>query len=137
MAGLRNVTALRTQPLIILQKFATHFWDSKKFQSKVFSQRGALVLHVLHLVGFVVFAFLTGVQSSLGLTAKSETLAFVIAFTSFFLPMLITSTMAFLLRATVKMDIYLSNSLPMLATLEASGTSLLVISSILIDLKAH
>ncbi|KAF6174097.1 hypothetical protein GIB67_020279 [Kingdonia uniflora] len=107
---------------------------SHVFRGRIFPPRGAYVFETCQYFGILFFLFLVGLKMDLGIARKSGRKALIIGILSFVLPMLLTISVALLMKSFIPMDRKLGHSLPFIATFE-SLSSFHVIASFLSDLN--
>lgn len=106
----------------------------KKFGAKFFYPKSLVVLDVYESLAFMFLMFLTSVRMDISMPKRAGKISLVIGVATFLVPFMITTYAAFFLRETSNLNQALSDSLPIVASLE-STTSFHVVFGILSDLK--
>lgn len=107
---------------------------SSLFRKTVFPRRSFYVSETFAFFGCMLFLFLVGVKTDLSILPQSGKKAVVIGLGAFFIPLGLSTTVAFILRSYISMGSNLHNSLVFVAAFQ-SLSSFHVIACLLSDLK--
>ncbi|KAF8402548.1 hypothetical protein HHK36_010633 [Tetracentron sinense] len=107
---------------------------NRKLEARIFPEDSFYVYETFAFFGCLFFLFLVGVKMDLSMVKKSGKKALVIGLSSFFVPLIVNTSISFILMETVTMDPILRPSLPFVAAFQ-SVCSFHVIADLLTDLK--
>ncbi|OVA12694.1 Cation/H+ exchanger [Macleaya cordata] len=107
---------------------------TKLFREDIFDKSAIYMFETFQFFGVMFFLFLVGVKTDLGMIKKSGKKAWVIGLSCFFLPLVLTLSIASIVQKSVQMDPNIARSLPFAASL-MSLTSFHVIACFLADLN--